>query len=376
MPAENTEVATPVESMTDAELNDVIFNSDNDEEVIVDDGISTDNSVSPANEDSTKQPDVVDDPADVDQSSDTNMDLGDDPTIDDQTDDSDLDTDIKADEAKDTDTADDDDKDSDIDDKQSDPTMEFQPLKANGKEYPIESIDELYKLASAGVGAQHKFQAIAGHKKSIMAAEKAGVNLDEAVNFMANYKENPQDAIARLLKANDMDPLDYDAEAEVGEAKDYSVSDFEVSYDEVVGEIGNSPIFPKVQELLLTGWDEASRSVFLDDPSLIKNLHSEMTPMKDSDKSMFDLVQPIAEKMKLSGDSRSDFDVYMAAREQKVAEIVKFEKAKQVATPPAKKPDNKAQKKKAGPTGGNSAGVPTLDFSKMSDAELDAYLEK
>lgn len=348
-----------MEAMSDAELNDIIFAEENE----VDSGVSNDDSVSPVIEDSEEQPDVIDDGQDTE-------DLEDDTTDEDQTDDSEQET------SEEDDTEADEDKGTDAGNKTSDEGTQFQALKANGKEYPIDSIDELYKLASAGVGAQQKFQAIAGSKKAIMAAQKAEVDLMEAVNFMANYKDNPQELVARLLKDNGIDPLDIDTEAEVKQAKDHSVSDFEVKYDEVVSEIGDSPIFPKVQDLLVKGWDERSRQVFLDEPEMIKNLHDEMSPSDELDgKSMFDLVSPIAEKMKLSGDMRSDFDVYMDARAKKVEEISKYENIKETTQPKAK-PSNKGKKKASSPTNGKSAGVPTLDFATMSDAELDAFLDK
>jgi|SaaInlV_150m_DNA_4_1039716.scaffolds.fasta_scaffold09503_2 hypothetical protein len=363
------------EGMSDADLDAAIMGSEPTQEVGSDSGVD-ESHVSPIIEDSTEQPaeDEVD--TDVDQSAELDEDSGDDSTDEDQTDDSDPETSDDADEADEEDTDDDEDKGSDSDDNNSKTATEFQPLKANGKEYPIDSIQELYKMASAGVGAQQKFQAIAGHKKTIMAAEKAEVNLMDAVNLAAEYKANPKAVIARLLKESKIDPLDIDTDAEIEAAKDHSVSDFEVKYDEVIGEIGDSPIFPQVQELLLNGWDETSRAKFLEDPSMIKSLHDEMTPMEKDGKSMFDLVSPMAEKMKLSGDTRADFDIYMEARGKKVEEFEKFNETKQTTSKPKPKVNNKAKKKAASPTGGNKAGVQPLDFAAMSDAELDAFLEK
>ena len=358
--------------MSDADLDATIYDSEPSD-------LGVDEShVSPIIEESNEQTEEGEVDTDVDQSAELDEDSEDDSTDDDQTDDSGQETDEEADEATEDDTEESEDKGTETDGDNSETTEKYQPLKANGKEYPIDSIDELYKLASAGVGAQQKFQAIAGHKKSIMAAEKAGVDMMEAVNFMANYKANPRDVVLQLLKDNDIDPLDIDTDAKLEARKDYSISDFEVQYDEVIGEIGNSPIFPKVQELLLNVWDKKSRAVFLDTPSMIKNLHDEMSPMGENKKSMFDLVSPIAEKMKLSGDSRSDYEIYMDARTKKVAEFQKFEKVKETVKTTSSKPkaDNKAKKKAASPTGGSKAGVTTLDFKAMSDAELDAFLEK
>lgn len=364
-------MSTQFEGMSDAELNEVIYNSEASEDL----GVSDDHSVSPMIGDSSEQSNESTVDNGVDQSTNGNENSGDDSTVEGQTDDNGQDTSNTTDEGNEEDTNGNEDKGTEADDKQSNGISSFQPLKANGKEYPIDSIEELYKMASAGVGAQHKFQAIAAHKKSIVAAERAGVNIDEAVNFMANYKENPRDAIARLLKDNNIDPLEYDADANIAAAKDYSVTDFEIKYDEVIGEIGASPLFPKVQDVLLNQWDQSSRNIFLEKPEMIRNLHEEMTVLPGMDKSMFDIVTPIAEKMRLSGDIRSNYEIYMDARGKKVAEFEAFETAKRnIAQPVTKNINDK--KRSASPTGGAKAGVPTLDFSAMSDAELDAFLDK
>jgi hypothetical protein len=358
------------EGMSDAELSEVIMSSEES------DVGETSESISPA-EESNEQFQEEEVATDVDQVTEDEETSEEDSTVDDQTDDSEEETSTNADEADEDDTDLDEDKGTNTDDNNQTQTK-YQPLKANGKEYPIDDIGELYKLASAGVGAQQKYQAIAGHKKSIMAADKAGVNLDDAINMMANYTEDPKAAIMKLLQDNNIDPMDIDLEGFEGKTKDHSVSDFEVSYDEVVGEIGNSPIFPKVQELLLNGWDKSSRDVFLEKPEMIRNLHEEMQPLNGRKESMFDIVSPIAEKMKLSGDTRSDFDVYMEARAKKVQE---FEKVESIKANTTKKPAKnsakvKAKKRSASPTGGNSTGVKSLDFAAMSDAELDAFLDK
>ena len=364
------------EGMSDAELNDVIF-----AEEVSDSGESTDDSVSPATSESEEQPAEVEVETGVDQTTEGEEDLEEDQPEEGQTDDSEQETSTEENEADEDDTNAGEDKGTETEDKQSAGTTKFQALKANGKEYPIEDISELYKLASAGVGAQQKYQAIAGHKKSIMAAEKAGVDIMEAVNMMANYRDNPKEAIMKLLKDNKIDPMDIDLDVESAENKDYSVSDFEVSYDEVVGEIGDSPVFPKVQELLLKGWDQKSRDIFLEKPEMIRNLHEEMSPI-DGGKSMFELVSPIAEKMKLSGDMRSDFDVYMDARAKKVAEFEKHGEVRKIAKDAEKTKGAEAKakvnkkKKSAAPTKGQGTNAPALDFKSMSDAELDAFLDK
>ena len=351
--------------MTDAELDAAIYDNPSIHENGEDTG-----PVSPTIEEPTEQ---LDD-QDVDPD---NQDSDGDSADEEQTEDSDPETPDESDEEETDDTEDGEDKTTESEDEpELEKTTKLQPLKANGKEYPIDDISELYKLASAGVGAQQKFQAIAKHKKTIMAAEKADVDLMEAVNFSANYKEDPKGTLMRLLKEQNIDPYELDLDDVSSEkGKDHSVSDFEVKYSDIVGEIGDSPKFQDVQKLLLEDWDEASRDVFFAKPEMIKQLHDEMLPMEGDTKSMYDLVSPIAEKMKLSGDTRSDFDIYMDARNRKQQEFEKFNSAKK-SVGSKSKTNNKSQKKKASPTTGKSTGKKSIDISKLSDDELDAFIAK
>lgn len=371
-------MADNYENMSDAELDAVIYDNPSEhEEAPVDLGEESD-PVSPTTDESGEQTEELDTVIDDGQPVREEAASEEESTEEDQTEDSDQETDAEGDETSDTETNDDEDKGTEQEKDNSEPAQKFQPLKAGGKEYPIESISELYKLASAGVGAQQKFQAIAGHKKAIMAAEKAGVDITDAVNFMANYKEDPKGTLIHLLKSGNIDPLDLDMEAKRAEVKDYSVSDFEVSYDEVVREIGSSPKFKEVQDVLLSKWDKPSRDIFLDKPSMIKNLHEEMMPLPGQDKSMWDLVSPLAEKMKMMGDTRSDYEVYMDARQKKVDEFESHQKKVESAksSPDKSKAEVKAQKKAASPSRGKATGSKPIDLSSLSDDELDAFIAK
>ena len=355
------------------ELDALIYGDENNA------GIEQDADVNPTTEDSTEQPTEDEDTTHADESNELDEDSADDSTDEDQTDDSqEEETPDTEDEAVDEDTTEGEDKGDETDDEtEVEDTVTYQPLRANGKDYPIDSIDELYKLASAGVGAQQKYQAIASYKKAITASQDAGVDLMEAVNFMANYKDNPKEAAMQLLKDNGIDPLDVDLDTVNRTAKDYSVSDNEVQMREVVEEIGESPIFPQVKELLTNKWDAESTKIFFDKPEMVKQLHAEMTPMKEGEKSIFELVSPIAEKMKMFGDARSDYEIYMEARANKVAEIQAFEAKKSSVkqTKPAVK-NVESKKAKASPSRGKSTKAPQLDFTSMSDKELDAFLNK
>jgi hypothetical protein len=103
-----------------------------------------------------------------------------------------------------------------------------------------------------------------------------------------------------------------------------------------------------------------------------------MMPIPGQEKSMWELVSPLAEKMKMMGDSRSDYEIYMEARGKKVEEFQKHQQAteKVKSTPKKSTAEVNKKKKAASPTKGKAAGKTGVVLADLSDDELDAYIAK
>ena len=91
-------------------------------------------------------------------------------------------------------------EDDDKEEKASEtPIVDFEPLKVSGKQIPINSLEELYTLASGGAAVTQKFQEIAGHKKSIAIMQEH--NLTEAdLSLLIEARKGSKDALASLVK--------------------------------------------------------------------------------------------------------------------------------------------------------------------------------
>ena len=326
---------------------------------------------------------------DVDQTNAENEDSSDEATGSEggEEDEKDTEGDDNESEAEDTDTQTTDNQDETDSKDTAKPTEKFQPLRAGGKEIPIDNLQELYTLASKAVGAQQKFNAIAPVRKAMMLGEKENVNLMDSVNFQINMKNDPRGTILNLLKENSIDPLDLDMEdAGKFQPKDFSPSDFEVGFDDVVGRIGNDPRYADTMDVVNNVWkDTGSRDALYKDPTIVEKLHQEMDPNNGIDgKSMYELVNPLAEKMYLMDNdgSKSKYEIYMKARQTKVKELEGLEKLRKDSETVVAKQKSKekakveSKKSKAKSTSGVSTGKQTVDFGKMSDAELDAFLAK
>ena len=257
----------------------------------------------------------------------------------------------------------------------------FQPLRADGKEYPIESIEELYTLASKGINANRKWEESAAGRKVQQTMSKNNLTQDD-INLLVELKGGSKDAIMSFLKANDIDPLDMDADAFNGDykPKDYAAGDFEMALDDVVSRIKDKPKYDETVAVVMEQWDGESKESFYQDPKIMELLNIDMQP-DSSGVSMYDRVSPVAEKLKaMDTDNKSDLAYYMEAG-KKVITSMNTEKEAKAATQKAasdKKATQKAElerkKKAAASSGGQTAGQKPTDVTELSDEDLDKLL--
>jgi hypothetical protein len=274
-------------------------------------------------------------------------------------------------------------EESEADNEPSEEQLTLPPLRANGKEYPINDIGEIYTMAAKGVNYIQKMQELSPYRKTVMALKSNDIT-DDDINLLIDLKSGNKDAVISLLKANEIDPLEVDTDAFNGyNPKDHMPSDFEVSLDEVVEKVKARPKYEESVGVIMNQWDEKSKESFYRDPKILDLLNIDMQPDPKTGKSMYDLVAPRAEKLKLiRNDGKSDLEYYMEAGQEVIAELneaaQKMQKSQETEkkTKTRKKQQINKKKKTVSPSGGKSPNKGYIDFSDMSDEELDSFLAK
>jgi len=272
--------------------------------------------------------------------------------------------------------------DSEADLEADEKPVAFQPLRADGKEYPIESMQELYALASKGINAERKWQESAEGRRLSSTMKKNELTQDD-LNLLVDIKKGNKEAITSLLKQHDIDPLDIDVDALDGKFKsqDYSTGDYELALEDVVSRISSKPRYEESVKVVMETWDEGSKKVFYDNPRVLELLNVDM--QKDSDGfCMYDTVAPIAEKMKAleTGAMKTDLEYYQLAGQRVLEAKGKSESSdeqKQEASKAKEAAKAKAVKKKkktVAPSGGRTAGTKVTAVEDMTDEELDALI--
>ena len=188
--------------------------------------------------------------------------------------------------------------------------------KANGQDF--EFTDEEMKAQFGQVFGQamnytQKMQELKPWRTTISAMEDNKLT-HEDVELLISAKAGDMGAINKLMEQSGVNPMDLDAESaeQMYQPKQYGSSELEIEINDIVKDIGRDPEYATTQDVLSNRWDQQSRDAFLDNPSLIRKLH---TDVKSGD---FDVLNNQALKMKtLDGARLSDIEYYAQAAKQR-----------------------------------------------------------
>lgn len=256
-------------------------------------------------------------------------------------------------------------------------TAEFQ---ANGKKLKFSDPKEIIQLMQMGANYTRKMQALAPQRRMLQMLENAGLANEQELSHFIDLKSGNQGAIAKLLKDQKFDIASYDENADpTYRAGNHSVDDATLTFNEEVQEVLHSHD-GKATIALINGWDQASKNELWNDPSIMRSIHDQRQS------GVYDVITAEVEKRRMLGQIPKSVG-FLQAYNAVGNELVQAQKAAIAASAPAKpapvtttvaapKPvvANAAAASAAGNTrsSGKKASQP-VDFTKMSDAEIEAF---
>ena len=185
--------------------------------------------------------------------------------------------------------------------------------RANGIEYEFTNQEKLAmfdKMFPQATDYTKKMQVMKPWRKPIDALEQAKLG-PEDVNLMIDVLKGDKNAIANVLKRTGVDALDLDVDNADYVAKDYGRNDTELAIKDIVDEIGEDPEYRITHNVINKQWDEKSVEAFVEDPNMIRLLHTDVKT------GVFDQVSPIANKLKIyDSGAKSDLEYYKMAAQQ------------------------------------------------------------
>lgn len=257
------------------------------------------------------------------------------------------------------------------------------PFQANGREMQAKSVDDAITLMKMGANYNKKMAGLKPSLKIVKMLEKADLLDENKLNYLIDlHGKNPQ-AIQKLLKDSEFDPLSVEESTDEYVPANHSVSDTEVALDEVLDSIQSSPSYAKTIDVIGNQWDDASKEILTKQPEAIRLINSHM------ENGIYDQIQAKIDSERMFGRlaGLTDLEAYRAAGDMLYNEGA-FNKPNGSQPAPAKAPikapakpkadDSKraARKRSASPT--KAAPAPTEpDFNPlaMSDEEIEKMVQ-
>lgn len=249
----------------------------------------------------------------------------------------------------------------------------LEPFRANGKDVQVKSADEAITLMQLGANYTKKMQELSPNLKLLKTLEKHELLDADKLNHLIDLSKKDPKAIAQLIKDAEYEPEELNDNDENVEytPTDHQVSDTAVQLDEVLSSIENTPTYDKCIDTIGNQWDEKSKQLLTQQPSLIRSLNEQMQ------EGVFDKINDEVERTKMFGglSGVSDFEAYKAVGAQMLQRgEFKTPEAKPVAKTQIKPLDKALSKKRKAATTSKSTSKTTAkkkeNFLNMSDDEF------
>lgn len=252
------------------------------------------------------------------------------------------------------------------------------PFKANGKTVELRTPEEAIQMMQMGANYTRKMQDIAPYRKIIMMLEKNDLLDENQLSFLIDLNKKDPNAIQKLLKDSEIDPLDIDTSADVTyQEGNHRISNEEAALTQVLEEVGSTQEGAETIQLIKDTWDQASKEVLWKDPNIV----SVITQQKAN--GIYDTINTEIERQRMLGAipvNTSFLDAYKAVGEylQKQGAFNNLSKPKPirtVKTPKTPSTDSRvkaASTTKSSPVRGNNS---IKDPLALSDDEFLKYMQ-
>lgn len=253
------------------------------------------------------------------------------------------------------------------------------PIKANGKEIQVSTVDDAIQLMQMGANYHKKMAALKPNLGILKMLEEHGV-LDQAkLSFLIDLDKKNPDAIKKLVKDSGIDPLDIDTKgADDYRHGNYVVDEKAVELDHVLDDLKGSTHYGEMLQVVGKQWDSKSRNIIADTPDIMRIINSHM------ESGIYSKIAGVIDTERALGrlQGMSDLEAYRTVGDRMQANGEFNGLVQQTTTPTVKtaavkaapKPENTAatEKKRAASTTRATAQVKEMPVNilNMSDEEL------
>ena len=152
-----------------------------------------------------------------------------------------------------------------------------QPIRANNKDLKLNNVDDVIKLVQMGANYNLKMAGIKEQLPYIKMLERNNLLDERELSYLIDLKQGKAEAIARLLKENDIDPYEFDlAQSEGYIPEGRGVSHQEIELEDTIKEISTSNSFLATMDVIQKVWDDESRGLIRQEPGRLRIINEHM----------------------------------------------------------------------------------------------------
>lgn len=250
----------------------------------------------------------------------------------------------------------------------------LKPFKANGVDMQVESVDEAIKLMQMGANYSKKMTALKPNLKMLKMLENNELLDEDKLNLLIDVAKGNPEAISKLVKDNDIDPLDLDTKDVKYTPKNHTVGDNEVELDDVISRIQDTDTFADTMNIVSSKWDESSKRSIAQQPKLLELINEHVS------NGIYTTVDVEVQKQRMFGglNGLSDLEAYHKVGSELMAKGA-FNKdveapAKVVKTSPkpnANDAKRKDKRKAASPVKSKPRKVVQKEFDPLAMSDED-----
>ncbi|MBP93669.1 MAG: hypothetical protein CMC55_06080 [Flavobacteriaceae bacterium] len=180
----------------------------------------------------------------------------------------------------------------------------FKPFKANGKDMSVKSVDEAIQLMQMGANYGKKMTALKPGLKVLRMLENNGLMNESDVSFLIDLNKKNPEAIAKLLKDSEINPLEVDLDRSIDyKGGNHIIDDAQLNVEEVLDSIKDTPTYKRTIEVVGKEWDATSRQTIAENPSIITEINNHI---KDG---IYDQIQSEIDKLRMFGQLKGVSDL-------------------------------------------------------------------
>ena len=148
-----------------------------------------------------------------------------------------------------------------------------QPIKADGKEFTVRSEDDLVRLIQQGVNYSRRMNELKPAKDLHRMLKEQNLLDPAKLNLLIDVAKGDKNAIVKLLKDHNVDPMDLDTSGESKyQAKNYEGNPQDNAFRDALESAISTDEGQFVVSQIHKNWDAASKNRLRENPSILGNL--------------------------------------------------------------------------------------------------------